>query len=130
MTPFLPERVEVVVEALRRALGIAAPLVETEVGTQYATRGEQFPDELGRTWEAAGVDARLVVATAGWFPDASGYVGGEQTFSVALFGRDDEPRGEVTLHLHQFAGWSSTFSVPPPIADALRAAGIAVHQVT
>lgn len=110
-------------DSLRRALAIASALEATVVKKSWEGQPD---DSCERVWEARSRDARITIHTWGWYPDASGYSGGEQRFAVKLFGPEPEPRGEIEMHLHQFAGWSSHFKLPPPIADALRAEGIAV----
>ncbi|MFT3708846.1 MAG: hypothetical protein QM817_14445 [Archangium sp.] len=124
--PFLPEEVEVVVDSLRRALGITSPIEALELRKRYPTQPDEPGDEQERRWLARSETARITVHTYGWYPDASGFSGGEQTFTITLFGSSEEPRGEIGMSVHQFAGWHSWFKVPEPITDALRAEGITV----
>ena len=116
--PLHPEVVKVV-EVLKRALGITDELVAQPLSTKWPDYND--PNSAEQRWDAGPIS----VVTPGYYPDPSGYSGGQQSWMISI-----ESLGfSMGMGLHDYAGWqqSTVLKKDPrhaPILDALLAAGI------
>lgn len=123
--PPLPQNVFAIADSVRRALGIETPLQPDGDHTPPAGVFERAFEDRETRWFAANDSARVAVHTYGYYPDTGGYSGGQQAWTITLFGTEPEPRGEIVIEQFQWAGFSAPkCNVPQPILDALRADGI------